>query len=377
MRNVLLVCLALLSIVGCTSTDPDVSDANVSNDHPVTGQRIYASVYAVTDNPPLSYEWTTTGGDIEQVVSLPFAAYMTAPEIPGTYTITCTVSDQEKNQTTHTFSIHVRARILEDDLTVVGSEVITLAKQSDTRIGGIWASVRDDNLRFISSTANEESVWSRNFFTMLARTDSYTGIYTIWGVASQGKNISVLTADAEGILACKTCLGTDTIQTLAKDVFDDTILWVGTDMALNYYDQVNNEWGTFLFVKVNDLSEGPDYVYAATNNGVYKLDGKLDPLYSGDSCAVLAVENGTAAEVWSVAGGRIRKNGQNLDIQPASVACSLDRDIAGNIWCGKYWWDGIRWNLVPGLEGVTVVKCVASLEGLIYFLSDSGELYRW
>ncbi|MCK7539890.1 MAG: hypothetical protein MZV63_57780 [Marinilabiliales bacterium] len=200
-------------------------------------------VYAVTDNPPLSYEWSTTGGDIEQVVSLPFAAYMTAPEIPGTYTITCTVSDQEKNQTTHTFSIHVRARILEDDLTVVGSEVITLAKQSDTKIGGIWASVRDDNLRFISSTANEESVWGRNFFTMLAGTDSYTGIYTIWGVASQGKNISVLTADAEGILACKTCLGTDTIQTLAKDVFDDTILWVGTDMALNYYDQVNNRAG--------------------------------------------------------------------------------------------------------------------------------------
>ncbi len=35
------------------------------------------------------------------------------------------------------------------------------------------------------------------------------------------------------------------------------------------------------------------------------------------------------------------------------------------------------WHEVPGLESVTIVKAIASMEGLTYLLSDSGVLYRW
>lgn len=377
MKNILYACLAVLLILGCSTTDPQLTDSSISDENPVVGQRIYAQVYSITDNPPLTYEWSASSGTLDVSEDYPYTSYWTAPDTPGSYTITCRVLDKENNQTSHTFDVVVRARSVESDLVGSDKEVMTMTKQSDSKIGGIWASVRDDKLRFISSKSNEESIWSKNFFTMLARTDSYTGYYTIWGASSQGKSISVLTSDADATLACDTCLSSDTILALAKDVLDDTILWVGTDSSLCYYDQTEDFWGTYLFVKVYDLSEGPDYAYAATGNGVYRLDGDLDSLYSGESRAVLALGDGSTTDVWSVTQGKVRKNGLLLPLQPSSVANSLDVDLAGNVWCGKYRWDGSQWHLVPGLEDVTVVKSVASTEGLIYFLSDSGILYRW
>ncbi len=369
----------MLLILGCSSTDPELTDASITDDNPVVGQRVYAQVYTITDNPPLTYAWSASSGTLDIVEYSPYTTYWTAPDTPGSYTLTCRVLDKENNQTSHTFNVEVRARSLEIDLLGAGKEVITMTKQSDSRIGGIWASVRDDKLRFISSRSNEESIWSKNFFTMLARTDSYTGYYTIWGAASQGKNISVLTSNADATLACRTCLGSDTILALAKDVqyAYDTILWVGTDSSLCYYDQTKDFWGTYLFVKVYDLSEGPDYVYAATSHGIYRLDGKLEPVYGGETRAILALDNDGTTDIWSVVQGKVRKNGQILALQPPSVANTLDKDLAGNIWCGRYWWDKSRCHLVPGLEDVMVVKSVASTEGLIYFLSDSGILYRW
>ncbi|HNQ84495.1 MAG TPA: hypothetical protein PLP82_08495 [Deltaproteobacteria bacterium] len=377
MKRLLCACVAMLLILGCSTTDPELTDASITDDNPVVGQRVYAQVYAITDDPPMTYEWSASGGTLDVDGDFPYTTYWTAPMTSGPYTITCRILDNDGNQALYTYRIEVRERSLQGDVIGGGRKAITMTKQSDSSIGGIWVSVRDDALRFVSSRSNEGSVWSKNFFTMLARTDSYTGYYTIWGAAAQGRDISVLTSDVDATLACGTCLATDTIQALAKDVLDDTILWVGTDSSLSYYDQVNDFWGTFLFVNVHDLSEGPDYVYAATGSGIYRLDGRLEPVYSGDSRAVLAVGNDGVTDVWSVTQGKIRKNGQNLASQPSSVVSSLDLDISGNVWCGKYRWDGSRWHQVPGLERVTVVKSVASTEGLIYFLSDSGILYRW
>lgn len=165
---------------------------------------------------------------------------------------------------------------------------------------------------------------------------------------------------------------------MAIDVNDLTTLWVGTDSGLNYYSPETETWNNYLYAAVNDLSEGPDYVYAATSSGVYKLDyGVREPIYGGDTCAVLAVSNGAATEVWSVVQGTIQIDGKQLSSQPPVVVCSLDQDVTGNIWCGKYWWDGSLWHEVPGLESVTIVKSLASMEGLTYLLSDSGVLYRW
>jgi hypothetical protein len=327
----------------------------------------------------MTYQWTTTGGVLDVPEAAPYSTFWTAPETPGSYAITCTVTDKEKKHIAHTFNVKVRARILERNLVSEGLDVITLTKETEYKTGGIWTSVRDNKLRFITTKVNEESVWGKNFFTMLNRTDPSTLEFKIWGVDAIGKNIIELTASSENTLTCSTCMNDGIIKTLAVDVNVLSTLWVGTDSGLHYYDSTASQpWRIYFNGQVNDLSEGPDYVYAATNTGVYKLDWvKKEPIYGGDTCAVLAVSNGSATEVWSVVQGAIQKDGKQFGSQPPEVICSLDKDITGNIWCGKYWWDGSLWHEVPGLESVTIVKVVASMEGLTYLLTDSGVLYRW
>lgn len=382
MKKIFLVCIALLAMLGCSKSGPTLSEASISNDNPVTGQRIFALVDYITDNPPMTYQWTATGGAFDIPETAPYSTYWTAPDVPGTYTLTCTLTDNTKKYTTHTFNVQVRARTLESNFVGTGLEVITISKETEYEIGGIWASVKDNKLRFISSGSNDESIWSVNFFTMLNHTDPTTQLYTLWGVESVGNNIIELTSSTETTLVCETCLNIDKITALAQDVTDTSVLWVGTESSLNYYtpatDTTTASWAQYLPIQVYDLSEGPDYVYAATNGGIYRTDGTKTPIYGGDTCAVLAVDNGTTSpDVWSVVQGKIQKDGQQLEVQPSVVICSLDQDPAGNIWCGKYWWDGSQWHVVPGLDSITIVKSVASTEGLTYFLSDSGVLYRW
>ncbi len=373
--------IVLFLILGCSSSNPILTDTNISTESPVSGQRIFAQVNSVTDNPPMTYQWTTTapGDALDVPETTPYSAYWTAPETAGSYTLSCTVTDKDKKHITHNFNILVRPKALESNLVGTGFEVMTIAKETEYKTGGIWASVRDNKIRFITSKTNKESVWGKNFFTMLTRTDPTTLEFKIWGVEAIGNSIIELTASSENTLACSTCLNLDTINTLAIDVNVLSTLWVGSDSGLNYYDSTSSQpWKNYFSGQVNGLSEGPDYVYAATNSGVYKLDyGKREPIYGGDTCVVLAVSNGSATEIWSVVQGAIQKDGRQFGSQPPEVICSLDKDITGKIWCGKYWWDGSLWHEVPGLESVTIVKAVASMEGLTYLLSDSGVLYRW
>ncbi len=378
MKIILFACIMLVMVLGCSASNPVPSDVSVSNDNVVSGQRIYVLANSLTDNPPMTYQWTATGGVLDVPDTIPYSTYWIAPKTPGSYSITCVVTDKENKHLTNTFNVQVRARSLESNLVGAGLEVLALTKETEYATGGIWASVKDNKIRFITSQSNTESVWGENFFTMLNRTDPTTQVFTIWGGETWGRNILELTASAESTLVCSTCLYNNTIKALAIDVNDLTTLWVGTDSGLNYYSPETETWNNYLYAAVNDLSEGPDYVYAATSSGVYKLDyGVREPIYGGDTCAVLAVSNGAATEVWSVVQGTIQIDGKQLSSQPPVVVCSLDQDVTGNIWCGKYWWDGSLWHEVPGLESVTIVKSLASMEGLTYLLSDSGVLYRW
>jgi len=379
LKNILLATIALFVVIGCTPSGPTKSDVTINDRNPVTDQRIFAQINFLTDNPPITYQWTATGGALDIPDITPFSTYWTVPSVPGTYSLTCAITDKEKKKAAYTFTIAVRERSLQSNLVEANKVVLSITKESEYKTGGVWVSIKDNKLKFINSQINEDSIWSKNFITMLNRTDPDTLLYTLWGVETTGRNILELTSSTETTLVCSTCYNTDTINTMARDVTNTSILWVGTDSGLNYYDPSTTTWTNYLLAQVNDLSEGPDYVYAATNNGVFRTDGKT--IYGGDTCAVLAVASGTATnaatDVWSVVQGVVQKNGKQLDAQPSVVVCSLDVDPSGKIWCGKSWWDGSQWHVVPGLESVQIVKSVASTEGLIYFLSDSGVLYRW
>ena len=171
MKRILCACIVLVMILGlgCTASDPELSEVSISSDNVVPGQRIFALVNSLTDNPPMTYQWTTTGGVLDVPETTPHSTYWTAPETPGSYAITCIVTDKGKKHLTHTFNVQVRARTLESSIVGAGLEVITLTKETEYKTGGIWASVRDNNIRFITSKSNTESVWGYNFFTMLRK----------------------------------------------------------------------------------------------------------------------------------------------------------------------------------------------------------------
>jgi hypothetical protein len=123
------------------------------------------------------------------------------------------------------------------------------------------------------------------------------------------------------------------------------------------------------------------------------------PLSSGNTLSVAAVvgddkttpaqEDSDTTTLWYVTSTNIYKNQKAsathdntlwTDIavdQPASIEPSLDVDINGNVWCGKYKWDGSAWTVTPGLEGYSISKVIASYEGYVYFLTTSGTLLRY
>jgi hypothetical protein len=377
LKKILAVCMLALIIMGCSAADPTISESTLSGAQVVTGQRILAQVVAISDNPPFTYHWTADGGTLTTEDTL-YAALWIAPETPGTYTITCDVSDSENKHATRAFTVTVIERQLN---TIMGSGVLTITKQIDSKIGGIWASIQDNYIRYLASSASEDTIWKKNFHTMIARMNSDTLDYTFWGVES-GKQLIELSGTSETDLTCDTCTDTDTIHAMAQDYYNTSILIVAADSGLHYYNpDATTPWGTYLTGVFYDLFEGSSAVYAASDSGLYEISTSTTHFYTGDTCAVCTNEDSTTA--WTVVdvGGvkEVEENGVALPSQPPSgdVICSLDIDPIGNIWCGKYWWDGTTWHMVPGLDTVTIVKSIASNEGLIYLLSDSGALYRW
>jgi len=370
--------VALLAAFGCSSSRPEIVETSITDSSPVAGQRVYVQVSSITDTPPMSYAWSASAGVIQEIDGSPYGIYWTAPDMSGTCIITVRVTDSDGNGSTHSFPVHVEQRVLEGDLLGEGARALSIAKQSDSRIGGVWVSVEGRPLRFISSCISEDSRWLGDFPVMLARTSATSGAYTIWGARSVGRDISVITSNAVATLACGTCSTIDAIRAMAIDVINTDVLWVGTSSVLTYFDQYAGTWSGYLFADVYDLCEGPDYVYAATGNGAYRLDGSTPTLLSpGFTTAILARKTEDKVEVWSVTRGVVMRDFAKVNPQPPVVVSCLDEDIAGGVWCGKYRWDGASWSVPEGLETVNVVQVSASTEGRVYFLSDSGVLSRW
>ncbi len=383
MKNTLLMFIVGLCFVGCSSSGPSITGTSVSDDTPVSGQKILLQVYSIADKYPMTHSWTASGGQFDEWDDTQYWAYWTAPDEEGEHTITCAVRDKDDDEESYTFTVVVSPRALEDSL--VDGTVLSLLKQGGT-IGGVWASTDDENayIRYLSSTSNEDTSWQGAFSAMDVILDPYYFTYTLFGAPHQGLDITVL---AEGrdpaTLTCETCDEADVINDLAIDVYDPDVMWVGTGSGLHWYDSSplvgEDAWVTYKTERTSDLYQGVSYTYAATELGVYELDGEDDePLFPGDSCAVIEVENDDeTVSVWHITGSQVCENGVALPVQPAAVACSLDADWNNTIWCGKYWWDGVAWQTPQGLEDYDIVESVVSAEGLVYFLTASGRLLRW
>lgn len=388
MRRVIPWCLLALFFCGCTSSAPSIIDVSASDSSPVTRQKVLFQVWGMSDNTPMRYSWHADGGDLLEWNEYDPYAYWIAPGEAAICKITCTITDDEDNSTVHVFEIQVSERSAETVL--AENTVASLEKQHVSLLGGAWVSTEDGEVRYVSSSRNEATTWTGTFGTM--HVDMYNLSYSLWGAPPIGNEISVQSTSGESILVCEECAADGTIHDLAIDVLDSYLLWIATDSGLHWYNSTSNTHGTYEEEAISEayaLFTGRDFVYAATSSGIFTLDGEDDdtPTYTGNSCAVLEIvgddattlqiEPDSEKTIWHITGGSVCRNGAALPTQPPVVRCSLDVDLDGNIWCGKYCWDGSSWQQPEGIDGTDVVKSVASNEGIIFFQTASGALLRW
>lgn len=398
MRTIIPWCLLAFFVWSCSSSAPSILGSSASDSNPVTGQKVLFQVWGLSDNPPLRYAWHADSGELEEWNEEQPYAYWIAPDSPGPCSVACTIMDSEDNSSTRVFEITVNQRELK---TVLGHGTVScLEKQRISLIGGAWVSTRDGQIRYISSSANEVSSWTGVFGAMYIELyfTLYGSSYSLWGAPVQGNEISVQSSGSTSTLVCQKCAPDGTIHDLAADVLDTDLLWIASDSGLHWYHSKSGNHDTYeadAIGETHDLFSGKRFVYAAADTGIFALEGTKDddtPLYPGDSCAVLEIigddattqeiEDSDAVTVWHVTGGDVCRNGQALADQPhdlpgGETICSLSVDLKGDIWCGKYRWDGASWQVQAGLEDADVVKSAVSNEGIVYFQTASGALLRW
>ena len=343
----------------------------------------------MSDNYPLRYSWEADGGNLEGMERGPVSCLLDNPETPGTFTITCTVTDDEDNSTTYSFEIPVSERRLERCSRTAWRHAW---RSSGFLLGGTWVSTRETEegrVRFLvlgqrghrGPASSAPCTWTCTAPKTRIACPRRSGAPRVGNritIKSSSSAVITVTSDEWD--------SAGTIHDLEVDAHAGSypnFLWIAAGDRLYWYDSSEGAPPEVYEEAIRGpraLFPGEDFVYVASSSGIYILDGFEDdiPLHTGDSCAGLEVvgDDGTAA-VWHVTGGAVCRDGMPLPSQPDSVVCSLDKDLDSYIWCGKYRWNGSSWEDPAGLGDVEVVKSVASNEGLVYFLTASGALLRW
>lgn len=407
MKKIFAVCIAAWFLWGCSPSHPSIIDASISDNSPVTGQKVLLQVLSMSDNYPLSYRWYVENEETDGVLttgeSTDHFAYWTTPDVAGTYRVSCTVTDDEDKNQTHVFDVVVTARTIEplygpESSDHAAETVLSMEKQGDSLIGGIWISTNtgEGEIRYVTSTSDQSTSWQGAFGTIRIRIDNLSLVYTLWGTPVVGNTVSALSSSGNGILT----FGTDNtlvINDLAVDY--NSIPWIATDSGMYKYVLSGDTWTTIQPIKTNAFYLSQHNLYAATADGVYVLEfpyySAAEPLASahpGESFAVLEVigddkttleeEPADTTTVWHVTDNKLysNKNGTEVEIPSPpgdEVPHTLDVDTNGYIWCGQYRWDGSIWWTPPGMESREIRKVAASTEGRIYFLTSSGTLLRW
>lgn len=406
MKKYVFLCFAAWLLCACSSTDPKIIDSSASDTTPVTGQIVVFQVTSLSDHYPMSYTWANDGGTFgNQELQSDNFIYWTAPEeTPGTYHVTCTITDDDDNVTVKEFVLVVSARTVDvlyspemNSLTALSIE-----QEDNSVIGGVWASLSNAEIHYITSTADAlTSTWTGAFHAMAVIYDALSGSHAMWAAYDQaysendGNVIALMSSASSSSLTCPYDAATDVINDMAVSYEGPGYyLMVGADSGLYWYhtdgetEQWHNYTTDYTIGKTWAFAIDPDGLtgYAATNKGIYSFDMEFftlstAPIYESninlagkESCAVTVDYDGA---VWHVTDGNVYK-GETLIAQPDEVVCSLALDSIGRVWCGKYYW-GLdqSWHTPASLAPYTIAKVSGSNEGRVYFITDSGALLRY
>jgi len=397
--------LLIIGISGCSASGPEITRVSISDQKPVTGQRVLIQVLAVTDNPPFKYIWNCSDGRLEGSSGIiedgamtdQYYVYWTAPDIQGTYTVTCKVVDDDDQEETIAYAINVGPRQI---IYLLNSGVVCMAKDSKVKSGGIWVAVSNDNIQYYSSTTNTDIGWGKDFFrwasgeTITAlQPSTYSSYYYVWNIIWTARNnidsgIWEVVSHGSGGDTTYTC---DTCTSINSQKLDGNTLWVGSDNGLFRFNTSSTTWGNKATgipeTKVKDLYVGEDLTCVATTSGIYYSENAgtdWTPVPStGDTTAVTTYQDTSGnLTILGVTAGKImqyNKDGSNpfdITYDIPEVVNSLDKDPLGNIWCGKYSWNGTTWSDKTGIDD-PIESSIVSPEGLLYLRTTQEKLIVW
>jgi len=423
--------LVLVFLTGaCSSSGPDITSANISDSHPVVGQRVLLRVSALSDNPPLRYIWEGSGGvfqskDDDFKTGEPMDQYYVywVPTSASDRSLTCTVIDDEDQQEDFNFSAKVRPRSLE---TLVDADVVLMAKDPNALIGGILAGIRDHDFTYYSATATTDFEWGKSEFAwgaidnplsamiLTSSTSYYYSVSYVWAVyqtsAGEWKLVSHGSSDDAVI---PTDFKDDGVSAVNKMGINGTRIWVATDNGLYAYSTSGEEWTNPIelvegdaTINVTDIYTVRDRVYVASEAGIYyttdngdtwnkfndtwdtkAITGYYDLVR--DTIKIYALtEDSEGSATYTIR--CFSKKGELLSapgLPPDSYdwIVSLDTDPLGSLWFGKWCWnpqDEIWENPTAGILDDSavddnIVKSMVSPEGIVYLQSRSGKLMVW
>jgi hypothetical protein len=386
LKKLILICIAAWFLCACSSSDPSIMNFSASDSNPVTGQKVLLQLRGLTDHYPMTYSWQADSGTLDAWTSEDNFVYWTAPDTPGNSRITCTVIDKDDNTTVQTFDLNVSARAVEVLYpTGSGDKALYMKKEVNSIIGGVWLSLNNSEIRYIDSTSDTASTWTGAYGAMYVAFSSLSLSHALWGAPSPGNVIYEQSSSGTSSVTCPTCPTDDVIHALEVSLADPGFfLMIGSNTGLHWYYTTTEgleTWHDFSIGVTNGFFTSSDgtIIYAASEQGIFELPypnfiPPSTPLYAGDSCAVM--QDGALA-LWHVTGGQVCKDGVVLGSQPPRVACSLDIDRNGSIWCGKYYWDGSSWQSPQALDLFAVDAVAATSEGIMYFITDSGAFLRY
>jgi hypothetical protein len=413
----------------CSSSGPEITGATISDGDPVVGQRVLLRVYAKSDNPPLRYIWSGSGGVFQSSdddfrsgeLTDQYSVYW-IPTSPGNPTIRCTVVDDEDEDEIYEFPTEVGARTLED--LEAEDQVVLMTKNPRAMIGGIMAAIQNHNIMYYSATDTLDYDWGESYFDwslpenplnamIISSTSSY--YYTVsyvWAVyknsSDKWKIVVRGSSDDENYDCDFTIDGDNPVTKVNKIGVNGTVIWVGTDNGLYAFSSSGETWSGpveleegVTYIDVKDIYVAHGFIYVATPTGIYftednggtwekfndTWDTKVLTAYydiNNETVRVYALtEEGDGSATYTIRCFNKHGDRQTAPGYPPDSYDwieSLDTDPLGNLWFGKWTWNADDGWENPGNIDDTddhIVRSTVSPEGLVYLLTATGELNVW
>ena len=415
--------LFVLLSAACSEGGPNVISASQSTYNPVTEQKVTLQVSSLSDNPPMTFTWNDDNPDstfqdsygnviAKGVATNMYGVYWTAPQTPGTYTVSCTIGDKLSKTDMAYFLIYVSTRGITQLMDANPAKADVISSDLVSYYGGIFAVVSDDkdinnipndNVKmFTSNIFKYDTGWGGNYSLAalypIYYSSLYQSYYNYWGGYLSDNTITLIrhSSSVDDAIFSQQTSANDSVNNIT--VINSNI-WVSANSGLWKLDPLTAGFSNPLTIQSYNADASIGLSAVATSLGVYYCttsDMNWQPLPGGQGKAISVVTMANPLNIFALLyDGTTKKlmqyfkdnNGiwTNKEIQSDDGATfgsitRISKDLKGRIWCGNKRWDGISWFYPDGIKETIknpIDYTIASSEGMAYLRTSSGELWVW